>query len=313
MHNKTYRKLRYGLAGIAIAAALGVPATVATAATKINLAHVLGVDFLPVFVAKDNGCFAGKDLDVTLTLVPIVSNIPATLLAGANQIGMTTAPVVLQAVENGLDLVVVAGSSRMSKDNPTMSVVMRQDVKAATAADLKGKRIAVPGINSLGDIVFRKWLKNNGVAAGEVSTVEAPIPQMPDLLKGGTVDGVVIMEPLRSRITGAGTGYRHPQEYYPATAPDSVLTMWISTGAWAKANGPAITAFRGCVADAIASIKAKPDDARKVEEKYLKVTSPTYPVHEATIKPEDLKIHADISTELGLLKKPVDLKAIVLP
>jgi len=298
---------------IAAAAAFGLSASATAAATKVNIAHVLGVDFLPVFVAKENGCFAGKDLDVTLTLVPIVSNIPATLLAGSNQIGMTTAPVVLQAVENGLDLVVVAGASRMRKDNPTMSVVMRQDVKAATAADLKGKRIAVPGINSLGDIVFRKWLKNNGVAPSDVNVIEAPIPQMPDLLKGGTVDGVVIMEPLRSRITGAGTGYRHPQEYYPATAPDSVLTMWISTGAWAKANAAAITAFRACIVDGIAFIKAKPDEAKKVEEKYLKVTSPTYPQHEATIKPEDLKVHADISTELGLLKKPVDLKAMVLP
>lgn len=297
-----------------IAAALAATTTLPAAAqTKVNIAYVLGVDFLPVFVSKENACFAGKGLDVTLTFIPIANNIPATIVSGSAQIGMTTAPILLQAAENGLDLVAVAGASRMSKSNPTMSVVMRTEVKAATAADLKGRKIGVPGINSLGDIVFRKWLKDNGLKAGEVTTVEAPIPQMADLIKGGTVDGVVIMEPIRSRITSSGGGYRHPIEYYPATAPDSVLTMWISSGAWAKANAPAVAAFRACVASGIDSIKADPENAKKVEIQYLKIASPTYPVHEAVIKPDDLKIHADISTEMGLLKKPANLSALVLP
>ena len=298
------------LSGLAIVASL---TTTATAQTKVNIAHVLGSDFLPVFVAKETNCFAGKGLDATLTMTPILSNIPATLIAGSTQIGITTAPVMMQAVENGLDLISIAGSSRMPASAPTMTVVVRTDVKAATAADLKGKKVAVPGINSLGDIVFRKWLKNNGVGAGEVSVVEAPIPQMPDLLKGGTVDAVVIMEPLRSRIVAAGTGYRHPQEYYAATAPDSMATMWIATGAWAKANAAGVKAFRECVAESIVFIKTKPDEAKKVELKYLNYNAPLYPVFESVVKPVDFKIHADMATEAGLLKKPVDLNALVAP
>ena len=163
-----------------IAAALAATTTLPAAAqTKVNIAYVLGVDFLPVFVSKENACFAGKGLDVTLTFIPIANNIPATIVSGSAQIGMTTAPILLQAAENGLDLVAVAGASRMSKSNPTMSVVMRTEVKAATAADLKGRKIGVPGINSLGDIVFRKWLKDNGLKAGEVTTVEAPLSLTP--------------------------------------------------------------------------------------------------------------------------------------
>lgn len=298
------------LAGVCVFAAGVAPAA---AQTKINIVHLFANDFLPVFIAKDNGCFQKRGLDVTLTLIPIANNIPATLISGSAQIGVTTAPIMLQAVENGLDLIAIAGSSRMMANNPTMSVVMRDDVKVSSVADLKGKRIAAPGINSLGEIVLRKWLKDNGLKPGEVNIVEAPIPQMSDLLKGKTVDAVVIMEPIRSRIVGGNIGYRHPSEFYATTAPNSMATFWVTTGAWAKANPKPVAEFRACVAEGIDVIKTNIDEAKKVELKYVKANAPTYAQFEAKITPADLKIHADITTEMGLLKKPVKLEALVLP
>ena len=271
-------------------------------------------DFLPMFMAKENGCFEKRGLDVTLTLIPIANNIPATIISGSAQIGMTTPTILLQAVENGLDLVAVAGSSRMLANNPTLSVVMRQDVKVASVQELKGKRIAAPGINSMAEVVLRKWLKNAGLKPGEVNIVEAPIPQMSDLLKGGTVDGVVIMEPIRSRIVGANIGYRHPSEFFATTAPNAVATFWISSGAWAKANTKAVGEFRACIAESVEQIvKTNIEEAKKVELKYVKANAPTYAQFESKITPADLKIHADIATELGLLKKPANLDALVLP
>ena len=300
--------------GGAAAGLLGAAAAApAVAQTKINIAHVFANDFLPVFIAKDNGCFEKRGLDVTLTLLPIINNIPATIVAGSTQIGATTPTVMLQAVENGLDLVAIAGSTRMLAKEPTFSVVMRPDVKVATVQDLKGKRIAVPGINSLGEVVMRKWLKDGGLKPGEVNIVEAPIPQMSDLLKGGTVDGVLIMEPIRSRIVGGGIGYRHPQEFYATTAPDSVAIFWITSGAWAKANPKAIAEFRACVAESVAFIGSNLEEAKKVELKYVKANSPVYAQFESKITAADLKIHADITTEMGLLKKPANLDAMILP
>ena len=101
------------LSGAVAAISAASAALPATAQTKINVAHVFANDFLPMFMAKENGCFAKRNLDVTLTLIPIINNIPATIIAGSTQIGVTTPTVMLQAVENGLDLVAVAGSSRM--------------------------------------------------------------------------------------------------------------------------------------------------------------------------------------------------------
>ena len=51
----------------------------------------------------------------------------------------------------------------------------------------------------------------------------------------------------------------------------------------------------------------------KVELKYVKANAPTYAQFESRITPADLKIHAEIATDLGLLKKAPNLEALVLP
>lgn len=285
----------------------------AAAQTKINITHVFANDFLPVFMSKDSGCFEKRGLDVTLTLIPIANNIPATIISGSAQIGMTTPTILLQAAENGLDLVAVAGATRMMANNPTMSVVVREDVKVSTVADLKGKRIAAPGIGSMAEVVLRKWLKTAGVKPGEVNIVEAPIPQMSDLLKGGTVDAVVIMEPIRSRIVDAKIGYRHPSEFFATTAPDAIATFWISSGAWAKANAKAVGDFRACIGESIGVIASNIEEAKKVELKYVKANAPTYAKFETNITAADLKVHEDIALDLGLVKKPGNLAALIAP
>src|SRR5262245_1412413 len=92
---------------------------------KVAVGYASASDFLPAFIGKEKGCFEKRGLDVTLTRIPIVGNIPPALVAGSLQIGMSTATVLLQAADGGIDLNVVAGATRMLKDNPTISLVVR--------------------------------------------------------------------------------------------------------------------------------------------------------------------------------------------
>ena len=70
---------------------------------KVAIGYASASDFLPAFIGKEKGCFEKRDLDVTLTRIPIVSNIPPALVAGSLQIGMSTATVLLQAVDGGIE------------------------------------------------------------------------------------------------------------------------------------------------------------------------------------------------------------------
>lgn len=281
--------------------------------TKVNVGYATATDFLPAFVGKDVGCFEKNGLDVTLTRMQVVSTIPAALLAGSLQIGMSTGTVLLQAVDGGLELVTVAGATRMLKNNPTISLVVRNGVDVKTAADLKGKKVGVPGINSVTDVVLRKWLKNNGVKVEDVTFIETPFPQMNDLLKAGTIDAVTAAEPIRSRIVGSGTGYRAPQEYYVSVHPDTILAFWIASSRWAKANPEVVKKFRTCLGEGIAFIKQNPDKAKEIEKKYLGFNTPTLPTLTVDAKPDDFTFFVNLSKEFGLIRKNIDVKTLVAP
>lgn len=287
--------------------------TTAIAQTKINIGYATASDFLPAFMAKEDGCFDKHKIDATLTRIPIASNIPAALVAGSLQIGMSTATILIQAREGGLDLVGIAGATRMLKENPNISLVVRKDAEVKTAADVKGKKIGVPGLNSVADAMFKKWLMNNGVKLNEVTFVETPFPQMPDLLKTGTIDGAVAVEPIRSRIVNAGIGYRIPEEFYVAVHPDTVLAFWSSTSDWAKANPETLKSFRTCLREGLASIKQNPEKAKEVEKKYLGFNTPVFPTMTVDMKADDFKFFVALAKELGFIRKDIDVNTLVVP
>lgn len=283
----------------------------AFAQTKVNIGYATASDFLPAFVAKEVGCFDKNRIDATLTRMPIVGNIPAALLSNSLQIGMSTPTVLIQAREGGLDIVAIAGATRMLKANPSISLVVRKEVTVKTAADVKGKKIGVPGVNSVADVMFKKWLKNNGVKLNEVTFIETPFPQMPDMLKGGTIDGAVAVEPIRSRIVNGGIGYRIPEEFYVAVHPDTVLAFWTATAAWAKANSETVKSFRACLGEGLAFIKQNPDKAKEIEKKYLGFNTPVLPTMTTEVKADDFTFFVNLAKELDLTRKNIDVKTLV--
>lgn len=289
---------------------LGGMHSAATAQTKVNVGYTAAGDFLPVFVAKEKGYFDKRGLDVTLTRVALASTVPAALMSNSVQIGTGTGPGLLQASEGGLDLVAVSGAARQMRSNATVSVVARKDAKIVTPADFKGKKVGVPGLNSVLDVVFRKWLKERGVAVDSVTLVEAPFPQMNDMLRGGTLDAVTVLDPFRLKIVGDGNGVK-VADYFSDVKDGMLFGFWISTRAWADANPAAVKAFREASAEAIAYIKANPDDAKTIEAKYLGVKTPGFASFDIEIKPADLQDYAAIGKDLGLLRKDIDAARLI--
>ena len=74
-------------------------------------------DFASVFVAAEEGYFKKRGLDVELKFIPLNSTIPAALQSDSLQIGGPTPSVFLQAVDGGLDLVLVAGGGAHLQDH----------------------------------------------------------------------------------------------------------------------------------------------------------------------------------------------------
>src|SRR5205085_10627950 len=129
---------------------------------------------------------------------------PPALLAESLQIGATPVTSLLAAVEQGLDLVGVCGSSRSIKSNPSVALVTRAGSNINGPADLKGKRVGVAAFNGNIQLFFRKSLVDGKVAVADVTRIEMGLPQMPDALKAGQVDAITTIEPFVTRGVGSG-------------------------------------------------------------------------------------------------------------
>jgi NitT/TauT family transport system substrate-binding protein len=265
-------KRRTALIGIAAATGtIAVPAWSQTT-TKIVFGFTAVTDFASVFVAAEEGYFKKRNLDVELKFIPLNSTIPAALQSDSLQVGGPTPSVFLQAVDGGLDLVVLAGGGVTSKTMTGFGLVARAGSGIRTPQDCVGKKIGVPGLGAFLHVTFRAWLKQSGVDYKKVSFIEASFPQHADLLRGGSLDAVVTADPFMSRITDSGAGY--VASYYSTFLAEGKHTiLHAAKREWVQKNPAAAKAFREAVQEGAAFMQQpKNNDAvRAIIGKYIKL------------------------------------------
>jgi len=304
-----FKRLMGLIAGVALVAG----ATVAHAQpTKVAIGFIPVSDWLPAFVAKEKGFFDKNGLDVTMTKIGIISNIPSALMSGSLNIGSSTVPVVLDAVEAGLDINALAGGTRFVKDPSIFSVVVKTGLPVKSAKDLEGKRVGVPGLRSAGDLLFRKWLLDKGVQPSKVNIVEAPFPQMRDLLKAGTLDAVAVLEPFRGRMVEDQTGFRL-SDYVAEVNPDLLGGVWIARKEWLTENPKVAGAFRNSLKEAIDYIAKNPADAKAIEIKYTGFNTAFLPPYVIPVSKGDFEFFTKAAREVGYLKNNIDVTKIIAP
>jgi NitT/TauT family transport system substrate-binding protein len=277
---------------------------------KANIGYIGAADFTPLFVAKDKGLFEKHGLDATLTRAQIAPNVGPAIISGDLQIGMGTAPNLLHAAEGGLPLVAVAGASRMKKGNPIAGLVGRSGAPIKTAADLRGKTIASPGLNTMLTEMLEKWLHDHKVARTEYTMVEVVFPQQYDMLKSGKVDAAITIEPFRTKMISDGTGF-NIANYVGEVNPDLLAVLWMARRDWADANPAAVRAFRAAYAEAIEWCAKNAEESKKIQAKYLGFASPVLPDYGVEVKLSDMEFFEKVERELGKLRGPVDVSKLV--
>src|ERR1700704_1903095 len=184
-----------GLAAAVVALSIAQPA----GAQKITLGFSASTAFSNAFVAANEGIFKKHGLDVEMKLVPNSSTTPAALVADSLQVATPTAPITLQAIEQGLDLVILAGGSYYAKGIEDVAIMVRPDSPIKTAKDFEGKRVATAGLNAFLHVLFRKWMMENGGDYKKVTFTETAFAQQLDVLRSAQVDGILAVQPFLAR------------------------------------------------------------------------------------------------------------------
>lgn len=304
------------LCAVALALAFGLP-TPAYALEKAAIGYNSVADFILTYIAKDQGLFAkhGLDADVKLTQVSLAAT-PNILVSGSIDIGGVTPPALLLADENGLDIKIVAGVDQTAAGFHLSAIVVSADSNIKTAADLKGKNVAVPGLNDLLHILVVKWMGDHGVAKNDVHYVEVPMVQLGDALKAGRVDAVVPVEPFTTRIANSGG---RVLAYYVDDLPAGLPpVVWASTGKYAAAHPAAIKAFRAALADAAEYYKAHPETGPETLSHYIKIPPEVLknipiPPATATVDASQIRYWVDIMRQQKMLTKAIDPASVMVP
>jgi NitT/TauT family transport system substrate-binding protein len=118
-----------------------MPSTAFAQSTKIVCGFTAVTDFTTAFVAKEEGYFSKRGLDVEMKFIPLNSTIPAAIQSDSLQMGGPTPSVFLQGVDGGLDHVVVAGAGVTSKSITAFGLVAKAGSGIRTAQDCVGKTV----------------------------------------------------------------------------------------------------------------------------------------------------------------------------
>lgn len=296
----------FGLIAL-LASVIGTPAW---SQSKIAVAYIPSTDFVPLLIAQDQGIFAKHGLDVSLTMIQLAANMPAALTSHSIDVGVGTMPPLLLATENGLDFVVVSGYTRNLASDPQTSLMIRTGVAYTVPADLKGKKIVSPGLLSSFDIHFRKWLTLKNVPVADLNFVEAGFPQMSDMLRAGTVDGAIVIEPFRSSVIKSGSGTR-AVDFLGEVTPNDAGAVWIALREWADAHPTERAAFRASLEEGVAAVLRDKPAAEAVEQKYLKFVAPMAADWSFDITPADIQFYEDMMHQFGILHKDIDPASLI--
>lgn len=303
--------LRTAACGIALAA-LAAPAM----AQKIVYGFSASTAFANAFVAANEGLFKKHGLDVEMKLVPNSATTPAALMAGSLHIATPTAPNLMQAIEQGLDLVAIAGGGYYTKGMEDVAIIVRPDSPIKTAKDFEGKRVSTPGLNAFLHVLFRKWMAENGGDYRKVTFTENAFAQSIDVLRAGQVDGVLAVQPFLARALETNTG--RVVAYYIAALDGEIQSGWhVASRKWAEENPTQVAAFRAAIDEASAMAAKDPNVVRKANLVYI----PFPP--EVQAKFPDPKFRPRLTSEMvqswnkimmdqGMLKKPLEPSRVLL-
>ena len=307
--------MRKLLAGACLAAGLFVAS--AASAQKIQVGCTATSDCASAMVAIDEGIFKKHGLDVEMVLIGINSNIPAAILSNSIQIGGPTSTVFLQAADGGLDLVAIAGASRMSPPtNGAITAFVRNGITINSPQDFVGKKVGAPGIGAFLHVLFVKWLIDKGIDPKKVNFVEVTFPTMLDTIKSGSVDAVLTAEPFVTRMLNAGVGSvgaRYAQDLN-RTEP---IIFYATSREWADKNGETIKKFREAVTEGAAIVASDREKASSSISKFtkqpielVKANPPNQP--DSVLKPEQLGWWLDIMASQKMLQTKLDLNRLIL-
>jgi NitT/TauT family transport system substrate-binding protein len=231
--------------GLIVACAFAASAS----GTAIAADKLVRVSIIPIYVvhthfaAEQQGYFAQEGISVTTQPVQGGAvGIPG-LISGSFDVLYTNTVSVLTALERGIDVRIIAESTRVRATPPdAVAVFKRKGEPIATGKDLEGKTLAINQRFSFQWLAISKWIKMTGGDPSKVTFREVPFPSMVDALKTKQVDAAFVLDPYLA-IAQEDPALELAVWPNQVTMPGVSTSVWVVGGKWADANPDLVRAY----------------------------------------------------------------------
>ena len=220
----------------------------------------------------EHGIFEEHGFDVTYEVSSAGAAMLPAVSAGQMDFGVGNPLSVVTAVDQGLDMKIVAGySNSLDEGEDVAGVVTRADSDIDTWADLEGKTTAVNALNTLGDLTVMNLAEQDGADPQALNFSEIGFPDMPAQLERGNTDAVWIPEPFLSGLLADDAneliGYSF-QETDPGMS-----TMVTFTSGELAADDPEMAAeFGDAMTEALAAAEEDQEGSRELLVEFLEIS-----------------------------------------
>jgi len=307
---------RIAIAGVALVLVLAAcrPATTTAPTTKlvVGLGFTASVQFAPFYLADQKGYYRDAGLAVTFQS-QIDPNLITLVGQGAIDVGTADGTSVIPAVSQGIPIVYVA---TVYGTFPSI-VFAKASSGIATAADLKGKKIGIPGRYGSSWIMLQALLGSAGLTPDQVQVVEYPdfgqgAALAQDAVAAAT--GFANNEPVAMELAGTPVNVLHVDTIVRLPGPGLIASRQTLS-----AKSAAIKAFVAATLRAMREIAAVPDlaQARPAQEAILAATIAVWTAPGGTpdafgaIDAAGWQASLDYMKTLGLVANPVTVDALV--
>src|SRR5262245_14045358 len=257
----------------ALAAAIGMfsasaPAAPAPAPQKLIPLKVAydgySMTTAPMNYAVQKGIFKKFGLDVTITYVDAGTTLTQAVVGGSVGIAQNGYTPVAAAAVQGADVVFIGGISNQLP----FQLVVKSNIRSA--ADLKGKKIAISRIGSSTDIAANYALRHLGLSRSDVAILQlGGEGTRTAAMLSGQIDASLEQYPRTGELVGKG--FRVLVDCLEI-AVDYPNTSYVSTRAFIEKNPDIVKRFLMGISEGIHEFRKNKEEGIRLTATFLKTT-----------------------------------------
>lgn len=219
----------------------------------------------------EHGIFEEHGFDVTYEVSSAGAAMLPAVSAGQLDFGVGNPLSVTTAVDQGLEMKIVAGySNSLEEGEDVAGVVTRADSGIETWADLEGKTTAVNALKTLGDLTIMHLAEEDGADPQALEFSEMGFPDMPAQLERGNADAVWIPEPFLSEML-ADDANKLVGYSFQETDPGMATMVTFTSGELAEEDPEMVADFAEAMKASLAAAQEDQEGSRELLVEFLEI------------------------------------------